>query len=305
MNPKQSPKKPKFIHQAFAVKNGSGVDEQCQFHEDEEDEEDGEDEEDDQDDNDMDLIKMDWQESLLNNTSTAQNENSPGHPANRSSLSSQTPTETQRSFNTTSMTIENWNDRIFQELTDYPGAFQLNLAQNSSSDNSSYRSGPLSLNMGPIVMPASLHQYPYFEQSSVCRAPYPPTPPTDVPLDVPPCENSYATQNEPNAPIDVNQTSTRVSVLSPTYNQAAQQKQNLLQFQSLVDQETGPQGLPRVRSEVPEMASLHLISPAEPSSTDETFKRVSIDVLCTAEQISRIMGSILGCAKSVTVRVES
>ena len=177
----------------------------------------------------MDLLKINWQESLLNNTNTAQNQDSPGHPANRSSsLSSQTPTETQRSFNTTSMTIENWNDRIFQELTDYPGAFPLNLAQNSSSDNSSYRSGPLSVDRGPTVIPASLHPCPYLEQSSISRATFTPTPTTDVSLDVPPCENSYTTQKEPPAPTNVNKTLTRVSVLSPTYNQAAQQKQFLL-----------------------------------------------------------------------------
>ena len=308
---KQLPKEAN-CSQAFSDTNSREVDEESQDDDDEGDEEDDEDEEEEDDDNeyqesnDNESLKMNWQNEFPDSRIAAQDQRPSASAANQSpSLYLPGQIETQMHFNASPVDIENWKDRISHEPTAYPGAFPINIAQNSYSNSNSYMPDLSSIRTGLVTSPASLHQYHYPEKINVSQATIPENPTGNVLLDIPSSNNGYTTLKEPTIPIDDWREPLSAPGFTSLQDQAAQQRQSSIQSQSLGDQRTGHEGIPPVRFGFSELtpSSLQTVFPAEAPGVGETLKRVSIDALCTPDQISNIMGNIISCAKSVTVKV--
>ena len=308
---RQLPKGTKFS-QGLSDPNSREVDEESRDDDDEEDEEDDEDEDEEEDDNedqesnDNESLKTDWQNKFSNSRVAAQDQ-CPSAPAPNQSPSMYLPgqIETQSHFNASPVDIESWKDQILHEPTAY-SSFPINTAHNSYSNSSSYMPDLFSINTGLATSPASLHHYQCHEKINASRATIPQTPMGDVSLSIP-SSDSYTTLKVPPIPIDDWRESSSALGLSSQQNQAVQQRQSSIRSQSLREQKTGNEGIPPVHSGLSEMASspLQTIFPAGSPSVGETLKRVSIDALCTPEQISNIMRNIISCAKSVTVKVDS
>ena len=311
---KQLPKEANFS-QGLSDTNSREVDEESQDDDDEGDEEDDEDEEEEEEDddneyqesNDNESLKMNWQNELPNSRIAAQDQCPSASAANQSpSLYLPGQIETQTHFNASPMDIESWKDRISHEPTAYPGAFPINIAQNSYCNSSSYMPDLSSIRTGLVTSPASLHQYNYPEKINVSRATIPENPTGNVLLDIPSSNNGYTTLKEPPISIDGWREPSSAPDFTSLQDQSVQQRQSSIQSQSLGDQRIGHEGIPPVRSGFSELApsSLQTVLPAEAPGVGETLKRVSIDALCTPDQISNIMGNIISCAKSVTVKVD-
>nr|ANM86448.1 hypothetical protein [Cladonia uncialis subsp. uncialis]AUW31226.1 hypothetical protein [Cladonia uncialis subsp. uncialis] len=294
-NRKQTPKAG-FRDRNLAVTSGKEADEQSQDDEedDEDDEEEDEDDED-QDGNDGDafnageLLEMDWQQKVPTNTSAGLGQISSAQTVHQPApFYMPAHTEDQTPFNRTSVSTEPWHAEVPQDPTSYSSAFPYTFAQNG--------------------YPVSLYQYQYANKVSVSQAAFPPIPSADLPLESFSNDVSYTLQREPSVLIDNFHRPPSALGSKETNKQAARQKPSPKQIQGHVDQDSGPQELSPMRATASEIASpsSQTSTPSEHPTTDNgLLQHISIDAVCTAEQIGSIMGNIVGRAKSVTVKVDS
>ena len=315
-NRKQIPKIAGFSDQDLAVTSGKEADEQSQ--DDEDDDEDDEEEDEDDEDQDGDegdvfnageILKMDWQERLPTNTSAGLGQISSAQTVQQPSpFYVPAHTEDQTPFIGTSVSTEPWNAEISQDANAYSSAFPYTFAQNCYPGKNSFIILLLCMNTNSSASPVSLYQHQYANKVSVSHAAFPPTPSADLPLERFSNDVSYIRQREPSGPIDNAHRPLSALGSKETNEQAARQKPSSKQIQRNVGKESGPQELSPMRAKASEMASPSSqtsTSSEHPTTDNGILQRISIDAVCTAEQIGSIMGNIVGHAKSVTVKVDS
>ena len=314
-NRKRISKRAGFRDRDLADTSGKEADEQSQDDEDddEDDENDEDDEDQDGDDGDVstagELLKMDWHEKLPTSTSaglgqipSAQTVNQPFPfymPAH---------TEDQTLFNGTSAPTESWNAEVPQDPTAYSSAFPYNFAQNCYPGKNSFIALLLCMNTNSSASPVSLYQYQYANKVSVSQPTFPPVPYADLPVESSSNDISYTLPREPSVPIDSFHRPPSALGSTEINGQASRPKPTSKQLQGHVDEDSGSQEHSPMRAKTSEMASpsSQTSTPSEhPNTDDGILQRVSIDAVCTAEQVGFIMGNIVGRAKSVTVKVDS
>ena len=252
---------------------------------------------------------MDWEQRLPTNTSARLGQTSSAQTVHQlSPFYMPAHTEDQTSFNRTSVSTEPWLAEVSQDPTSYSNAFPYTFAQNCYPGKNSFIILLFCMNTNSSVSPVSLYQYQYANKVSVSQAAFPPIPSADLPLELFSDDVSYTLQREPSAPIDNSHRPTSALGSKATNEQVARQEPGSEQIQGHVDQNSGPQEFPSMHAKTSEISSpsSQTSTPSEHLTTDNgILQRISIDALCTAEQIGSIMGNIVGRAKSVTVKVDS
>ena len=252
---------------------------------------------------------MDWQQKVPTNTSAGLGQISSAQTVHQPApFYMPAHTEDQTPFNRTSVSTEPWHAEVPQDPTSYSSAFPYTFAQNGYPGKNSFIMLLLCMNTNSSASPVSLYQYQYANKVSVSQAAFPPIPSADLPLESFSNDVSYTLQREPSVLIDNFHRPPSALGSKETNKQAARQKPSPKQIQGHVDQDSGPQELSPMRATASGIASpsSQTSTPSEHPTTDHgILQRISIDAVCTAEQIGSIMGNIVGRAKSVTVKVDS
>ena len=283
---KKSSKQVDFDDYTFAVPDDREDDDQTDG--------DDEDEDEDTDDDDSEVndagsfLNISRQESQPVNGGAVQGQASSAHIISQSSpLRLPAQTNTQQSFDPPSLTGQ-W-EHTLQDTGTFSSPFPLGFFQNSKPDSSSHTSVLPEAATDGAPQPIALQSYQNPYKDNVAQAALPAYSPTTYPVINKPRKSvDYKLQREQACSSNNNDKPSPPSWISPMH-------------QGLMDQHPGAQG----QSGTPEMAPLpeHTLFPFTPLTSDESLQRVSIDAMCTNEQLGNIMRSVAGHAKSVTVKV--
>ena len=263
-----------------------------------------------------DFLGMDWQKVLPASAAAPQRQILSTHTATRSSpyfLPAQS--DPQHPFNPSSATVEPWNEEIHNHAI-FSSTLPFSFAQSNYPDNNSAMS--LLPNLGTDdTASSSLHQcqHPY-----TLSVPGPPLPAhnttnnstVDTLMGDSSCTSGKELMGTPNT----GKNSPPASRASSLCDSAAQNYQHRgrnspIRHQIIMDQQHKPGSPPHGHSspanpEAPERTMVFSSSgPTPPSNTSDDLRHVSIDATCTTEQLGSILQSVVGLAKSVTVKVKS
>ena len=279
------------------------------------DDDDDDDDDDDEDDNQDDesngvimgkLLDMDWQESPVY-TRAAERHISFTQATNQPSLCSPAKSDTQQSFNRSSAAIGQWHKEV-RDPTIYSSTFPFDFVPNSSSIINSNASVLSGIDTDHTTSSASLYPYQHPSQSHVPLAALPAQDLTaSSTLEIHRNSGNYTLPIERVSPPMSHTTSPLSSQGSPGHAPTLQQHHSPSQHLSLIDREPAVQDQSPIcakGSEMPLLSAPSLRSISS-SSTDDILHHVYIDAVCTNEQLGNVMSTLVGLAKSVTVRVRS
>ena len=276
---------------------------------------DDEDEDEDEDDNPGDesneaimgkLLDMDWQQSPAY-TGAAERHMSFTQETNHASLGPPAKSDTQQSFNHSSAAIEQWHKEV-HDPTIYSSTFPFAFVPNSSSNINSNTTVLSGIDTDHTISSASLYPYQHPSQPYAPLAALPIHDLTASPRLEIHKNSGHSTlpTKQVNPPMS-HTTSPLSSQSSPGHVPTLQQHHSSPQRLSLVNREPATQDQSPVHAQgsgIPPPSALSLGSVSSPS-TDDILHHVYIDAVCTNEQLGNVMSTLVGQAKSVTVRVRS
>ena len=252
---------------------------------------------------------MDWQGGLLipitSNTTSGRADQFPQQSA---PLCLPDPDVAQHNGDLTPISIEQWTSGAQQAPSMFPNANQINFAQNNYFDNNSYMPVLSNLDANPTPSPSLLHQYQYPPKLDVSQATLPsPDSTTGSSHGIEVNGEGYSTQSSQRRYTKKNSISSPTSGTGPPRDAIAREGYDQTQTRVNRAHESGP----GVQQSVPsQQYGMTLPSGQDcrsltPPLAGEKLQRVSLEILCTVEQLSTIMTTAISNAKLVTVKMES